>query len=92
MLDELLREQPGRLLSVLIGSLGDFDLAEDALQDAVAAALAHWPRDGVPANPAGWLVTAARRRAIDQLRRGANWRRKEEELRVLAQLESQADE
>mgnify|MGYP002622485200 CR=1 FL=1 len=92
VLDELLREQPGRLLSVLIGSLGDFDLAEDALQDAVAAALAHWPRDGVPANPAGWLVTAARRRAIDQLRRGANWRRKEEELRVLAQLESQADE
>jgi hypothetical protein len=51
-----------RVLSLLVRSLGDFDLAEDALQDAVAAALERWPVDGVASNPSGWLVTTARRR------------------------------
>jgi RNA polymerase sigma-70 factor, ECF subfamily len=76
-LDRALREEPGRVLSVLVRSLGDIDLAEEALQDAAAAALDRWPVDGVPVNPGGWLVTVGRRRAIDRLRRIAVGRRKE---------------
>ncbi|MDX6468252.1 MAG: hypothetical protein QOF75_55 [Gaiellaceae bacterium] len=68
------------MLATLIGVLGDFDRAEDALQDAVAVALERWPRDGVPENPAGWLVTVARNRAIDRLRREQNLQRKTELL------------
>jgi RNA polymerase sigma-70 factor, ECF subfamily len=64
------------VLATLIGVLGDFDLAEDALQDAVAVALRRWPGDGVPANPAAWLVTVARNRAIDRIRREQNLQRK----------------
>jgi RNA polymerase sigma-70 factor, ECF subfamily len=76
-LDRALRDEPGRVLSVLVRSLGDIDLAEEALQDAAAAALDRWPVDGVPVNPGGWLVTVGRRRAIDRLRRIAVGRRKE---------------
>lgn len=67
--DEIFRDEWGRVLSVLIGSLGDFDLAEDSLQDAFAIAVERWPREGIPVSPAAWLVTTARRRAIDRLRR-----------------------
>ncbi len=64
------REESGRVLATLIRHLGgDFQLAEDALQDAFAVALATWPRDGTPANPGAWITTAARRKAIDRLRR-----------------------
>ena len=64
------REESGRVLATLIRHLGgDFELAEDALQDAFAVALATWPRDGAPANPGAWITTAARRKAIDRLRR-----------------------
>jgi RNA polymerase sigma-70 factor (ECF subfamily) len=73
------------VLATLIGVLGDFDLAEDALQDAVAVALERWPREGTPANPAAWLVTVARNRAIDRLRREQTLQRKTE---VLARLEA----
>jgi RNA polymerase sigma-70 factor (ECF subfamily) len=73
------------VLATLIGVLGDFDLAEDALQDAVAVALERWPRDGTPANPAAWLVTVARNRAIDRLRREQTLQRKTE---LLARLEA----
>ncbi len=79
-LEQLFREEHGRVLATLIGVLGDFDLAEDALQDAVAIALERWPRDGRPANPAGWLVTTARNRAIDRIRRDRTLRRKTELL------------
>src|SRR5215204_7075971 len=58
-----------RVLATLIRLLGDFDLAEEALHDAFAAALERWPRDGVPANPRAWLVSAGRFKAIDGLRR-----------------------
>ena len=68
------------MLATLIGVLGDFDLAEDALQDAVATALERWPSDGVPDNPAGWLVTTARHHAIDRLRRERTLARKAELL------------
>lgn len=64
-------EDAGRVLSALIAQLRDFDLAEDALQDAVSAALTAWRRDGLPVNGAAWLLTAARRKAIDRLRRNA---------------------
>ena len=77
------------MLATLVGVLGDFDRAEDALQDATAAALAHWPRDGIPANPAGWLVATARNRAIDRIRREQTFARKAE---LLAGLETLPDE
>jgi RNA polymerase sigma-70 factor (ECF subfamily) len=69
VIERVFRDERDRVLATLIGVLGDFDLAEDALQDALAVAVERWPRDGVPANPAGWLVTVARNRAIDRIRR-----------------------
>lgn len=65
------QEEWGRILSALVKSLGDFQLAEDCLQDAVARALEVWPETGLPRSPAAWLITAARRRAIDRFRREA---------------------
>jgi RNA polymerase sigma-70 factor (ECF subfamily) len=69
IVEQTFREQWGYVLAALIGFLGDFDLAEDAAQDAFAIAAERWPRDGVPASPGVWLVTTARNRAIDRLRR-----------------------
>jgi RNA polymerase sigma-70 factor (ECF subfamily) len=68
-LDAVFRDQWGRVLAALVGILGDIELAEDAAAEAFAVAAERWPRDGEPANPVGWLVTTARNRAIDQLRR-----------------------
>ncbi len=68
----------------------DFQLAEDALQDACLAALDRWPRDGLPERPRAWLLRAARNKAIDRLRRDANFRVKQRELAVLAALEQDA--
>jgi len=62
-----------RVLATLIRLLGDFDLAEEALHDAFRAALEQWPRDGVPANPRAWLVSAGRFKAIDSMRRRARF-------------------
>jgi RNA polymerase sigma-70 factor (ECF subfamily) len=75
------------VLASLIGVLGDFDFAEDALQDAVAEALERWARDGVPSNPAAWLVTVARNRAVDRIRRERNLERKAELLGRLEGLD-----
>jgi RNA polymerase sigma-70 factor (ECF subfamily) len=69
------RDEHGRVLAVLISQLGDFELAEDALQDALVEALTCWPRDGIPRNPGAWLTAVARRRAIDRLRRAATQER-----------------
>jgi RNA polymerase sigma-70 factor (ECF subfamily) len=71
--DAVYRSDSRRVLSTLIRLLGDFDLAEEALSDAFAAALAAWPTDGVPANPRAWLVSAGRYRAVDALRRRARF-------------------
>jgi RNA polymerase sigma-70 factor (ECF subfamily) len=67
--EAVFRAEHGRILAGLIRVFGDFDLAEDALQDAYAAALAHWGREPTPRNPAAWITTAARRKALDRLRR-----------------------
>src|SRR5439155_15280060 len=69
ILDQVFRDQWGRVLAALIGFLGDFDLAEEAAQEAFAIAAERWPRDGAPDNPGRWLVTTARNRAIDRIRR-----------------------
>src|SRR5512135_2064225 len=69
--DAVYRTESRRVLATLIRLLGDFDLAEEALHDAFRAALEQWPRDGVPANPRAWLVSAGRFKAIDAMRRSA---------------------
>lgn len=74
-IEKTFREEHGRVLAALISQLGDFTLAEDALQDALVNALERWNIDGVPRNPGAWLMTAAKRRAIDRLRRAATQER-----------------
>lgn len=69
-IETLMREDRGRLLAALIRTLNDFDLAEDALSDAVERALVHWARSGLPDRPDAWLLQVARRAAIDRIRRG----------------------
>jgi RNA polymerase sigma-70 factor (ECF subfamily) len=68
-LEQVFREEWGRVLATVIGFLGDFDLAEEAAQEAFAIAADHWPRDGVPTNPRAWLMRTARNRATDRIRR-----------------------
>lgn len=80
----------GRLLSALIGQLRDFQLAEDCLQDALASALEHWRRGGIPSNPAAWLLTVARRKAIDRLRRASVAERKAADYEYLLRLDQEA--
>jgi RNA polymerase sigma-70 factor (ECF subfamily) len=89
-LEKLHREESGRILSTLIGLLGDFDLAEEMLQEAYATALQKWPTDGVPANPRAWLISTARNRAIDRLRRERRFDTKREEIARHAELISPA--
>jgi RNA polymerase sigma-70 factor, ECF subfamily len=67
--EAVFREERGRLLASLVRQFGDLDLAEEIASDAFAAALEHWPADGVPRRPAAWLLTTARRKAVDRLRR-----------------------
>ena len=90
--DRVFREEWGRAVSILISVLGDFDLAEDAVQDAFATALERWPREGTPANPGAWIVTTAKNRAIDRIRRDRTLARKTELLQRLAELPSDEDE
>jgi predicted RNA polymerase sigma factor len=87
-LTETVREERGRLVASLVRILGDWDLAEEVVQEALVVALETWPRDGLPKNPGAWLLTAARRRAIDRLRRDTRYRDRlaliGEELRSMA--------
>jgi RNA polymerase sigma-70 factor (ECF subfamily) len=78
--EKIFREEHGRVLAALISRLGDFELAEDALQDALVNALERWNVDGVPRNPGAWLLTVAKRRAIDRIRRAATLERKAESI------------
>ena len=75
-LARVVREHAGRLAASLVTLIGDFSAAEDLVQDAVEAALQHWPAEGIPSNPDGWLYTVARRRGLDVLRRNARHRDK----------------
>jgi len=79
-LERVFHEEMGRVLAALIAHLGDFALAEDVLQDACARALETWPARGIPSNPAAWLLTTARHRAIDRLRRERTLASKQETL------------
>src|SRR5271170_7795333 len=83
------REERGAVLATLIRHVGDFQLAEDAVQDAFAAAIATWPRDGVPSSPGAWITTAARRRAIDRLRRTRSLADRTDRLAELVRLDAQ---
>src|SRR6266404_6179471 len=84
--EKLHREESGRILATLIGLLGDFDLAEEMLQEAYAVALQKWPTTGTPANPRAWLISAARHKAIDRLRRDQRFERKSEEIAKTAEI------
>src|SRR5690348_7355264 len=90
LLDSLYRVDSGRILATLIRLLGDFDLAEEAMHEAFAAALSLWPQSGVPDNPRPWLISTARFKAIDTLRRRARFDASQDELAryVEAQLSS----
>src|SRR6266850_1725491 len=85
-IEQIYREESGRILATLIRLLGDFDLAEEALQEAFAAALAQWPSEGIPASPRAWLVSTGRNKAVDRLRRRARFEAQSEELERLAGL------
>ena len=84
LLERIYREESARILATLIRLLGDFDLAEEATQEAFAVALEQWPAQGIPGNPRAWLVSTARNKAVDLLRRRARFEKKHEELQRLA--------
>lgn len=88
LLDSVYREESGRILATLIRLLGDFDLAEEAMQDAFAAALERWPKDGAPGNPRAWLISTGRFQAIDTLRRRARFDASQE--KIAEQLHTQS--
>src|SRR6266571_5185558 len=83
------RKEADRILASLISSIRDFELAEDALQDAMLVALEHWPVEGVPRNPSAWITTTARHKAIDRLRRVNTLARKQALLQELVEQEEQ---
>ena len=83
--EQAFRAEHGKVIAALIRALGDFDLAEEALQEALTIALERWPRDGIPPNPAAWLVTTAKRKAID------NWRREQQRAEKYAAMRRMVD-
>jgi RNA polymerase sigma-70 factor (ECF subfamily) len=90
-LEQVFRDQWGRVLAALIGFLGDFDLAEEAAQEAFAIAAERWPRDGIPSSPGSWLITTGRNRAIDRIRRDRTLAAKTHLLRAPAVTEDKVD-
>jgi RNA polymerase sigma-70 factor (ECF subfamily) len=92
VVEQAFRDEWGRVLAALIGFLGDFDLAEEATQEAFAIAAARWPADGEPANPRAWLVATARNRAIDRIRRDRTLAAKTRLLGVPEAIEDTVDE
>ena len=89
--EKLHREESGRILATLIRLLGDFDLAEEALQEAYAVALQKWPSEGTPANPRAWLISTARHKAIDRLRRDQRFAQNAEEITNTAEIARQPE-
>ena len=90
--ERVFREEWGRAVGILTRTLGDLELAEDAVQDAFATALERWPRDGVPQTPGAWIVTTARNRAIDRIRREKVFQRKAELIGRLEELPAEEDD
>jgi RNA polymerase sigma-70 factor, ECF subfamily len=88
--DRIFREESGRVVAGLIRTVGDFDLAEESVQDAFVSALEHWPSEGIPPNPGAWIATTARRKAIDRLRRARNLERKTGALAALTAADADA--
>jgi RNA polymerase sigma-70 factor, ECF subfamily len=86
-IDQIYREQWGQIVATLIRLIGSFEPAEEAAQEAFAAAVEHWPRQGVPANPRAWLISTARHKAIDALRRKTRWEDGGDPEETLAKLE-----
>jgi len=89
-IEQIFRQEYGRAVSVLVRVFGDLDVAEDAVQDAITAALERWPRDGLPPSPAGWLITTARRKGIDRARRDAARQDKHAQATLLSATQSAA--
>ncbi len=87
-IEQIYHEESGRILATLIRLLGDFDLAEEAMQEAFALAVEQWPKQGVPGNPRAWLVSTARNRAVDTLRRRISFEKKQDELQRLIEARS----
>jgi RNA polymerase sigma-70 factor, ECF subfamily len=92
LIEQVFRDEWGRVLAGLIGFLGDFDLAEEAAQEAFVIAAERWPRDGTPANPGAWLQTTARNRAIDRIRRDRTLAEKTRLLTVPEAVEDDVQE
>jgi RNA polymerase sigma-70 factor (ECF subfamily) len=86
------RESSGRAVATLVRFLGDIDLAEEAVQEAFAVAIERWPRDGVPSNPGGWIVTTARHKALDRLRRESSRSSREQQATLLTEDENEGEE
>src|SRR5258708_7106997 len=92
VLEQLYREDGGRIVATLNPLLGDFDLAEESAQDAFAAAVEQWPREGVPQNPRAWIISAARHKAIDRIRRHARFAQRRDELIRMAEGDGGSEE
>jgi RNA polymerase sigma-70 factor, ECF subfamily len=92
VIEDVFRDEWGRVLASLVGFLGNFDLAEDAAQEAFAIAAARWPRDGLPENPGAWLTRTARNTAIDRLRRERTLAAKTRLLEIPAAAEDDVDD
>ncbi|MET7646801.1 sigma-70 family RNA polymerase sigma factor [Streptomyces sp. NPDC005426] len=91
-IERLFRSEYGRCVAVLVGAFGDIDLAEEAVQEAFTTALGRWPETGVPPAPAGWIITTARNRAVDRLRREASRAGRHAQAALLAARDEPAEE
>src|SRR5215472_6463401 len=87
-IETVFRAEAGRVLATLIRLVGDFEYAEDAMQEAFAAALAQWSTTSIPDNPRAWLVNVARRKVIDRIRRQTSFQNKQRELEAEASINS----
>src|SRR5215831_1047366 len=92
LIAHMFQQEGGRVIAALYTSIRDLELVEDALQDAFVLALEHWPTDGVPPNPGAWITVAARRKAIDRLRRQHTLNHKKASLKMLLEVEQEDTE
>lgn len=88
-IEQVYRDESARILATLIRLLGDFDLAEEVTQEAFAVAVEQWPRQGVPENPRAWLVSTARNKAVDLIRRRMRFEKKQDELQRFTRVREQ---